>query len=104
MVAAAGSYLLTRLTVTSDYDRLWPSMLRVGAGLGLGLTPLNMAAITADPRATAGVAAGNLDDDRSSEARAELARFTGSKREAVVAAIHDSFVLRISNIMWLSGS
>jgi len=60
LVTAVGSYLLTRLAVTADYDELWPAMLVLGAGLGLTITPLNMAAITAVSKAQAGVAAGLL--------------------------------------------
>jgi EmrB/QacA subfamily drug resistance transporter len=60
LLMAVGSYLLTRLTTTSDYSRLWPAMLILGAGLGLTITPLNIAAITAVSRAKAGVAAGIL--------------------------------------------
>jgi EmrB/QacA subfamily drug resistance transporter len=55
-----GSYLLTRLTTTSDYSRMWPAMLVLGGGFGLAITPLNIAAITAVTRAEAGVAAGLL--------------------------------------------
>lgn len=149
VLAAIGSYLLTRLGVTSDYSRLWPSMVLLGIGFGLALTPLNIAAITAVPRATAGVAAGilttigglggvfgialtgglfqeqqdrHLDDllakagvhvsdstertlsaylSGSSEAQAEVDRFTGATKEAVIDAIHDSFVFGIANVMWL---
>jgi len=60
LLIAGGSYLLTRLTTTADYSRLWPAMLILGAGLGLVITPLNIAAITAVSRAKAGVAAGIL--------------------------------------------
>jgi EmrB/QacA subfamily drug resistance transporter len=60
LLIAAGSYLLTRLTTTADYSRLWPAMLVLGGGLGLTITPLNIAAITAVSRAQAGVAAGLL--------------------------------------------
>jgi EmrB/QacA subfamily drug resistance transporter len=60
LLMAVGSYLLTRLTTTADYSRLWPAMLILGAGLGLTITPLNVAAITAVSRAKAGVAAGIL--------------------------------------------
>ena len=59
-LSAGGAYLLSRLTVTSDYSRLWPAMLLLGGGFGLALTPLNMAAMTAVPRATSGAAAGIL--------------------------------------------
>jgi EmrB/QacA subfamily drug resistance transporter len=60
LLTAGGSYLLTRLTVTADYNSMWPAMLILGAGLGLTITPLNMAAITAVSRAQAGLAAGVL--------------------------------------------
>jgi EmrB/QacA subfamily drug resistance transporter len=60
LLTAVGSYLLTRLTPTADYGNMWPAMLVLGAGLGLTITPLNMAAITAVSRARAGLAAGIL--------------------------------------------
>jgi MFS family permease len=60
LLTAFGSYLLTRLGVTDDYGSMWPAMLVLGAGLGLTITPLNMAAITAVSRAQAGLAAGLL--------------------------------------------
>jgi EmrB/QacA subfamily drug resistance transporter len=60
LMTAVGSYLLTRLSVTSDYTTIWPALLVLGAGLGLTITPLNIAAITAVSRAKAGLAAGIL--------------------------------------------
>ena len=60
LLTAFGSWLLTRLTTSSDYSRLWPAMLILGGGLGLTITPLNIAAITAVSRARAGLAAGLL--------------------------------------------
>jgi EmrB/QacA subfamily drug resistance transporter len=60
VLTAAGTFLLTRLSVTDDYTRLWPALLVIGGGVGIALTPLNMAAITAVPRAASGLAAGIL--------------------------------------------
>lgn len=64
LLATIGVLWLTRLTTTSDYISILPGFLFIGVALGLVYAPMSTAAMSAMPRAKAGIAAGVLAMNR----------------------------------------
>ena len=52
--------LLSRVSTSSAYGALWPSLALLGFGIGTALTPLNLAALNATPQRNHGTIAGVL--------------------------------------------
>lgn len=55
---AGGLFLLSGVGPTSTYADLWPAMVLAGAGTGLAMTPMNVAAMNAIPTRESGAAGG----------------------------------------------
>ena len=58
VMTAIGLFLLAGVHTGSTYAELWLPMVLTGAGTGLGLTPMNMAAMNAIPTRESGAAGG----------------------------------------------
>lgn len=62
--AAVGVGLLTQIEASSSYGSLFPGLALFGIALGLVYTPMSVAAMTAMPKAKAGIASGVLAMNR----------------------------------------
>jgi MFS transporter, DHA2 family, methylenomycin A resistance protein len=60
----AGLLLLTRITPTMSYSLLWWNLAMLGVGMGLVMTPMTAAVMSAVPRARAGMASATTNATR----------------------------------------
>lgn len=106
LCGTAGVALMTRLDVTSGYGTLLPGFLLFGIAIGLVYSPMSTAAMTAMPRAKAGIAAGVLAMNRVLSGTVILA-VTGAlyaelaqRQAAAGASARDSAIYALSRALW----